>query len=150
MYTIYIYNRVSKCPMCVTPQVCILAAVCLYVMTCTQRLTYEGNEITPARFVASQVSTWTEVDKTLYNLDSKAKSTIGNAIIEPTFVKVSAWKTAKAIWDILITQYEGVTVGSRSRIVTSFPGYTNLRNQFIYQSTRTRSINALGTEFYQL
>ena len=27
MYTIYIYNRVSKCSMCVTPHACILVAV---------------------------------------------------------------------------------------------------------------------------
>lgn len=44
------------------------------------------------------------------NLDSKAKSTIRNAIFETIFSKVARCKTAKAVWDTLIVSYECVNV----------------------------------------
>ena len=92
----------------------------------------EGNEVTAALFVASQVSAWTNLDKTLYNLDSRAKSTIGNALIEPIFVKISACKTAKAIWDFLITQYEGVTIVKSQRrkiLIRAYENFFSLPNE---------------------
>ena len=66
-----------------------------------------------------------DLNKQLYNLDSKAKSTIGNAVIETNFAKVSTCKIEKVIGDILCTQYEGVTIVKAQKRKNLIRNYEN-------------------------
>ncbi|XP_071704386.1 uncharacterized protein [Rutidosis leptorrhynchoides] len=70
----------------------------------------DGTVVKPAEFIQTPRTQWTEQDAILYRLDIKISSIIGNAISVPILRKVGHAKTAKAIWDILLNDFEGVTV----------------------------------------
>ncbi|XP_071719441.1 uncharacterized protein [Rutidosis leptorrhynchoides] len=70
----------------------------------------DGTVVKPAEFIQTLRTQWTEQDAIRYRLDSKIRSIIGNAIFVPILRKVGHAKTAKAMWDILLNDFEGVTV----------------------------------------
>ncbi|XP_071689242.1 uncharacterized protein [Rutidosis leptorrhynchoides] len=70
----------------------------------------DGTVVKPAEFIQTPRTQWTEQDAILYRLDSKIRSIIGNAISVPILRKVGHAKTVKAMWDILLNDFKGVTV----------------------------------------
>ncbi|XP_071717908.1 uncharacterized protein [Rutidosis leptorrhynchoides] len=64
----------------------------------------------PAYFRSTPRERWTEAEAIKFKLDSKIRSIIGNAVTVPILRKISHAKTAKAMWDLLLNDYEGVTV----------------------------------------
>ncbi|KAJ9552804.1 hypothetical protein OSB04_016849 [Centaurea solstitialis] len=60
----------------------------------------------PERTFVKQVSNWTNEDKRLVNVDTKARYLIAMSLPE-VFHSISKLKTAKEIWDTLCFQYEG-------------------------------------------
>ncbi|KAJ9553896.1 hypothetical protein OSB04_017941 [Centaurea solstitialis] len=61
----------------------------------------------PERTFVKQVSNWTDEDKCLVNVDTKARSLIAMSLPDEVFHSISKLKTAKEIWDTLCIQYEG-------------------------------------------
>ncbi|XP_071727041.1 uncharacterized protein [Rutidosis leptorrhynchoides] len=72
----------------------------------------DGTVVKPAEFIQTPRTQWTEQDAILYRFDSKIRSIISNAISVPILRKVGHAKIAKAMWDILLNDFEGVTMES--------------------------------------
>ncbi|XP_071687326.1 uncharacterized protein [Rutidosis leptorrhynchoides] len=70
----------------------------------------DGTVVKPVEFIQTPRTQWAEQDAILYRLDSKIRSIIGNAISVPILRTVGHAETAKAMWDILLNDFEGVTV----------------------------------------
>ncbi|KAJ9560541.1 hypothetical protein OSB04_005701 [Centaurea solstitialis] len=69
----------------------------------------------PERTFVKQVSNWTDEDKRLVNVDTKARSLIAMSLPDEVFHSISKLKTAKEIWDTLCIQYEGADALMESR-----------------------------------
>ncbi|KAJ9566213.1 hypothetical protein OSB04_002179 [Centaurea solstitialis] len=69
----------------------------------------------PERTFVKQVSNWTDEEKHLVNVDTKARSLIAMSLPDEVFYSISKLKTAKEIWDTLCIQYEGVDALIESR-----------------------------------
>jgi hypothetical protein len=100
-----------------------------------------GIILTPEKFVEAAKSTWTDLDRQLYALDFKAKSILGNAVTEPIFAKISGCKTAKAIWDMLTDQYDGVS------LVQSQKKKNLIRNYENFSAGQNESLTDIHTRF---
>ncbi|KAJ9556409.1 hypothetical protein OSB04_011023 [Centaurea solstitialis] len=69
----------------------------------------------PERTFVKQVSNWTDEDKRLVNVDTKARSLIAMSLPDEVFHSISKLKIAKEIWDTLCIQYEGADALIESR-----------------------------------
>ncbi|WP_185695705.1 retrotransposon gag domain-containing protein, partial [Escherichia coli] len=69
----------------------------------------------PERSFIKQISNWTDEDKRLVNVDTKARSLIAMSLPDEVFHSISKLKTAKEIWDTLCVQYEGADALIESR-----------------------------------
>ena len=49
----------------------------------------EGKIVSPRNFLETPNNQWMSLDKSLFNLDAKVKSVIGNAVTEIVYVKIS-------------------------------------------------------------
>src|SRR5581483_10627954 len=61
------------------------------------------------------VSHWSDEDKRLVNIDTKARSLIAMSLPDAVFHSISKLKTAKDIWNTLCVQYEGADALIESR-----------------------------------
>ena len=61
----------------------------------------------PKRTIVKNVTQWTEDDKRLVNIDTKARSLLSMSMSDDVFHSVCHLKTSKEIWDTLRIQYEG-------------------------------------------
>ena len=61
----------------------------------------------PERTIVKNVTHWTEEDKRLVNIDTKARSLLSMKMSDDVFHFVCHLKTSKEIWDTLRIQYEG-------------------------------------------
>ncbi|XP_071695566.1 uncharacterized protein [Rutidosis leptorrhynchoides] len=75
----------------------------------------DGTVIKPVEFIQTPRTQWTDQDAILYRFDRKIRSIIGNAISVPILRKVGHAKTAKAMSDILLNDFEGVTVDTTQK-----------------------------------
>ncbi|KAJ9557485.1 hypothetical protein OSB04_012099 [Centaurea solstitialis] len=69
----------------------------------------------PERTFIKQVSNWTDEDKRLVNVDTKARSLIVMSLLDEVFHSISKLKTAKEIRHTLCIQYEGADALVESR-----------------------------------
>ena len=69
----------------------------------------------PKRTIIKNVTQWTDDDKRLVNIDTKARSLL--SMSDDVFHSVCHLKTSKEIWDTLHTQYEGTDSLLESRKV---------------------------------
>ena len=101
----------------------------------------EGNIVTLETTTPKPKSNQTDLDRTLYGLDFKAKSTIGNVVTKEVFSKIAGAKTAKAMWDFLICHYEGVTLVKTQRRINLIRNYEN------FAAGQNESLNDIHTRF---
>ena len=101
----------------------------------------EGNVVTPETTAHKPKSNQTDLDRTLYGLDFKAKSIIGNVVTEEVFSKIARAKTAKAMWDFLICHYEGVTLVKTHKRINLIRNYEN------FATGHNESLNDVHTRF---
>ena len=59
------------------------------------------------RTIFKNVTQWTDEDKRLVNIDSKARSILSMSLSDDVIHFVCHLKTAKDIWNTLCVQYEG-------------------------------------------
>ena len=59
------------------------------------------------RSFVKPVSNWSDEDRRLVNIDTKARSLLAMSLPDEVFHSISKLKTAKEIWDTLCLQYEG-------------------------------------------
>ena len=60
----------------------------------------------PERTIVKNVTQWTDEDKRLVNIDTKARSLLSMSMSDDVFHSVCHLKTLKEIWDTLRIQYE--------------------------------------------
>lgn len=77
-------------------------------------------------------------------MDSKDKSTLGNAVLETIFSKIWRSKTTNAIWDVLTISYEGANM-IKSQIWKNL--IQKYENFYLYKNEYLASIH---TRFYVL
>ena len=63
--------------------------------------------VIPERTIVKNVIQWTEDDKSLVNIDTKARSLLSMSMSDDVFHSVCHLKASKEIWDTLRIQYEG-------------------------------------------
>jgi len=69
----------------------------------------------PKRTIVKEVHQWTEEDKRVVNIDTKARSLISMSLPDDVFHSVCHLRSAKDIWNTLCIQYEGTSVLLESR-----------------------------------
>ncbi|KAJ9552215.1 hypothetical protein OSB04_016260 [Centaurea solstitialis] len=81
--------------------------------------------VVPKRTFIKLVSNWTDEDKRLVNVDTKARSLIAMSLPDEVFHFISKLKTTKEIWDTLCIQYEGFDALIESRKIHLIRQYEN-------------------------
>src|SRR5581483_6996051 len=71
--------------------------------------------VLPERSFVKLVANWSDEDRRLVNIDTKARSLIAMSLPDEVFHSISKLKTAKEIWDTLCIQYEGADALIESR-----------------------------------
>ena len=61
----------------------------------------------PERTIIKEVHQWTEIDKRLVNIDTKARSLISMSLPDDVFHSVCHLRSAKDIWNTVCIQFEG-------------------------------------------
>src|SRR5581483_11235259 len=77
-----------------------------------------ATDTTPAvqeRTFVKLVANWSDEDRRLVNVDTKAKSLLAMSLPDEVFHSISKLKTAKEIWNTLCVQYEGADALIESR-----------------------------------
>jgi hypothetical protein len=69
----------------------------------------------PERSIVKEVHQWTDEDKRLVNIDTKARSLISMSLPDDVFHSVCHLRSAKDIWNTLCVQYEGTSALLESR-----------------------------------
>jgi hypothetical protein len=69
----------------------------------------------PERSIVKEVHQWTDEDKRLVNIDTKARSLISMSLPDDLFHSVCHLRSAKDIWNTLCVQYEGTSALLESR-----------------------------------
>src|SRR5581483_5493372 len=71
--------------------------------------------VVPERSFVKLVANWSDEDRRLVNIDTKARSLIAMSLPDEVFHSICKLKTAKEIWDTCCLQYEGADALIESR-----------------------------------
>ncbi|KAJ9547135.1 hypothetical protein OSB04_019678 [Centaurea solstitialis] len=94
-----------------------------------------GQPAIPERELVKPVTDWNDEDRSLVNIDTKARSLIAMSLPDDVFHSVCHLRSAKEIWETLCVQYEGTAVLMESRKIFLVRQYES----FIHQKDETLS-----------
>jgi len=90
----------------------------------------------PERTIIKEVHQWTEEDKCLINIDTKARSMISMSLPDDVFHYVCHLRSAKDIWNTLCIQYEGTADFLESRkinLVSQYEKFISMKGETLSQ-----------------
>ena len=92
----------------------------------------------PERTIVKEVHQWTDENKRLVNIDTKARSLIYMSLPDDLFHSVCYLRSVEDIWNTLCIQYEGITGLLESRkinLVRQYEKFISLKGETFSSSS---------------